>query len=63
MVAGHAIEKIYPLSFQKFEKITLLDEYKTRRSKLYFIRDKVGKDARFKSKITAERKDLNLLVK
>lgn len=63
MVAGVEVEKIYPLSFSKFDKIILLDEYKVRRSKLYYIRDKVGKDARFKSKITAEKRDINLLDK
>jgi ribosomal protein L19 len=35
------IEKIYPLSFKKFDKVLLLDDYKTRRSKLYYIREKV----------------------
>lgn len=61
--AGHTIEKIYPLSFPKFEKIALLDEYKIRRSKLYYIREKVGKDAKFKSKITPERKEKDLRSK
>ena len=61
-VAGHTIEKIYPLSFPKFEKVTLLDEYKIRKSKLYYIREKVGKDAKFKSKITPETKDKSLLA-
>ena len=60
-VAGVEIEKIYPLSFKNFDKIVLLDEYKVRRAKLYYIRDKVGKDARFKSQITAEKRDSNLL--
>jgi large subunit ribosomal protein L19 len=63
MVAGVEVEKIYPLSFNKFEKVNLLDEYKIRRAKLYYIRDKVGKDARFKSKITAARRDSSLLAK
>lgn len=62
-VAGVEVEKIYPLSFNKFDKIILLDEYKVRRAKLYYIRDKVGKDARFKSKITAAKRDINLLDK
>ncbi len=44
-VAGHTIEKIYPLSFPNFEKVVLLDQYKVRRNKLYYIRDKVGKKA------------------
>ena len=47
--AGHTIEKIYPLSFPNFKQVMLLDEYKIRRAKLYYIRDKVGKDARMSS--------------
>jgi len=35
------IEKIYPLSFEGFEKVILLDDYKIRRSKLYYIRTKI----------------------
>ncbi|MFA7717348.1 MAG: 50S ribosomal protein L19 [Candidatus Absconditabacterales bacterium] len=62
-VAGMDVEKIYPLSFDKFAKVILLDEYKVRRAKLYYIRDKVGKDARFKSKITAEKRDSDLIGK
>jgi len=63
MVAGVEVEKIYPFSFNKFEKVTLLDDYKIRKSKLYYIREKVGKDARFKSKITAEKRDSSLIGK
>lgn len=62
-VAGVEVEKIYPLSFNKFDKIILLDEYKIRKSKLYYIRDKVGKDARFKSKISADKRDIDILNK
>lgn len=60
-VAGNDIEKIYPLSFTKFEKVVLLDDYKVRRSKLYYIREKVGKAARMKSKITADKRNSNIL--
>ena len=60
-VAGVKVERIYPLSFRKFKKVVLLDEAKTRKSKLYYLRDKVGKKAKLKSKITAKRKDLNLI--
>ncbi|MEI7477847.1 MAG: 50S ribosomal protein L19 [bacterium] len=62
VAAGQTIEKIYPLSFPKFEKIMILDEYKVRRSKLYYIRDKVGKDAKFKSKPAADAREKNLLA-
>lgn len=60
-VTRMTIEKIYPLSFKKFDKVLLLDDYKTRRSKLYYIREKVWKDARFKSKLTNENKDIDLV--
>ncbi|MDR3169490.1 MAG: 50S ribosomal protein L19 [Candidatus Peribacteria bacterium] len=58
--SGITVEKIYPFSFGKFEKVLLLDEYKVRKSKLYYMRDKIGKDARLKSKITADRREKDL---
>lgn len=62
VTAGHTIEKVYPLSFPTFEKVTVLDEYKIRRSKLYYIREKVGKAAKFKSVMKQENKERNLLA-
>ena len=61
LAAGQTIEKVYPLSFPKFEKVILMDEYKVRRAKLYYIREKVGKSARMKSKFTADKRETNLL--
>lgn len=43
------VEKIYPMSTNIIDKIILLDEKKIRRSKLYFIREKIWKDARLQS--------------
>lgn len=57
------VEKIYPLSFSRFDKIILLDEYKIRKAKLYYIRDKVWKWARMKSKVTPERRDSDISKK
>ena len=62
-VAGVDVEKIYPLSFTKFDKVTLLDDYKIRKSKLYYIREKVGKDARMKSKISSDKRNTSILAK
>lgn len=59
--SGVTVEKIYPFSFNKFEKVLLLDEYKVRKSKLYYMRNKIGKDARLKSIISADKRDSNLL--
>jgi len=42
------------MSFPKFAKIILLDEFKVRKSKIYYIKDKVGKDARLKSLISKD---------
>ena len=61
MVADISVEKIYPLSFNKFEKIILLDEFKARKSKLYYLRDKVGKGAKMKSIIKQEDRKANIL--
>lgn len=63
-VARMTIEKIYPLSFDRFEKVLLMDEYKVRRAKLYYIRDKVGKAAKMKSLLgqSKEVKDLFALA-
>ena len=61
--SGVTVEKIYPFSFNKFEKVLLLDEYKVRKSKLYYMRDKIWKDARLKSIISAEDRDSDLLKK
>lgn len=60
-VAGMTIEKIYPLSFPNFEKVLLLDVYKLRQARIYYIRDKVGKGARMKSISSAEQRWLDLL--
>lgn len=59
--ARMTVEKIYPLSFPNFDKVLLMDDYKIRRSKLYYIRTKVGKDARFKSIIEHGKKWTDLL--
>ena len=44
------------MSFTKFAKIILLDDYKIRKSKIYFIKNKIGKDARLKSLISKEKR-------
>ena len=39
-----------------------MDQYKTRRVRLNYIREKVGKDAKMKSILSADQKDIDLLV-
>ena len=60
--SGNTIEKIYPFSYSKFAKIVLVDEYKVRRAKLFYIRNKVWKWAKFKSKILSEKRNSELFV-
>lgn len=60
-VARTTVEKIYPLSFGNFEKVLLLDENKTRRAKLYHLRNKVGKKAaKLKSVIDPSKRNTDL---
>jgi len=63
MVADVSVEKIYPLSFNKFDKVILLDEFKARKSKLYYLRDKVGKAAKMKSMIKQGDRKADILKK
>jgi large subunit ribosomal protein L19 len=61
-IAGVIVEKIFPLSFVKFEKVILLDQFATRRARINYIRDKIGKDAKMKSIITVNLKEKDLLA-
>lgn len=54
---GIAVEKIFPFLLPAIIKIELLKRGKTRRSKLYYIRDKQPKESRLKEiKLTDEQK-------
>ncbi len=46
---GH--EKTFPLHSPNVEKVEVVRYGKVRRAKLYYLRDKVGKDAKVKEKI------------
>lgn len=47
---GVGVERTFPVHSPKIEKIEVLSHGKVRRSKLYFLRDKIGKAARLKEK-------------
>jgi large subunit ribosomal protein L19 len=61
-IAGVVVEKIFPLSFPKFDKVILLDQFETRRARINYIREKVGKWAKMKSIITVDIKESDLLI-
>ncbi|MDP2401062.1 MAG: 50S ribosomal protein L19, partial [Actinomycetota bacterium] len=44
------VERKFPVNSPKIQKIEVIGRGKVRRSKLYFLRDKIGKAARLKEK-------------
>ncbi|MCL2324465.1 MAG: 50S ribosomal protein L19 [Actinomycetia bacterium] len=47
---GVGVERTFPVCSPKIDKIEITGRGKVRRAKLYFLRDKVGKQARLKEK-------------
>ena len=47
---GNGIERVFPIHSPRVAKIEVERQGKVRRSKLYYLRDKVGKAARVKEK-------------
>ena len=45
---GYGVEKIFPLHSPRVDSITVDRKGSVRRAKLYYLRDKIGKAARFK---------------
>lgn len=48
---GVGVEKTFPLHSPNVEKVDVIRVASVRRAKLYYLRDKVGKDAKIKEKI------------
>ena len=48
---GCGVEKTFPLHSPHVQKVDVIRVGKVRRSKLYYIRDRVGKAAKVKSKV------------
>ncbi|MBQ7320018.1 MAG: 50S ribosomal protein L19 [Clostridia bacterium] len=47
---GCGVEKVFPLHSPNVVKVDVIRQGKVRRAKLYYLRDKVGKDAKVKEK-------------
>lgn len=47
---GVGVEKTIPINSPKIAKIEIISKGKVRRAKLYYLREKVGKQARIKEK-------------
>ena len=50
VISGIGVEKIFPLHSPTIQKIEVLKRGKTRRAKLYYLREAKGKKARLKKK-------------
>ncbi len=45
---GHGVERVFPYHCPNVEKIDIVQRGKTKRSKLYYLRERSGKSARIK---------------
>ena len=48
---GVGVERVFPVHSPNVAKVELVRSGKVRRSKLYYLRDRVGKSAKVKEKI------------
>ena len=46
--AGQGVERVFPINSPRLDKVEVIRKGSVRRSKLYYLRDKIGKDARVK---------------
>lgn len=49
---GVGVERVFPMHSPNVEKVEVVRQGKVRRAKLYYLRDRVGKSAKVKERIT-----------
>ena len=54
VTAGYGVEKVYPLRLPSIEKIEVVKTGRTRRAKMYYLRDKTAKEIRRKTRAEAQ---------
>ena len=59
IVANQGVERVFPLNSPRIAKIDIVRRGDARRSKLYFLRDRIGKSRRLRD----QRRDLDRLKK
>jgi large subunit ribosomal protein L19 len=52
---GVGVERVFPLHSPRIARVELSRPGKVRRAKLYYIRDKIGKSAKIKERITRKK--------
>ncbi len=52
-VGGYGVEKVYPLRLPSIEKIEVVKTGRTRRAKMYYLREKTAKEIRKKTRAEA----------
>ncbi len=52
-IGGYGVEKVYPLRLPSIEKIEVVKTGRTRRAKMYYLRDKTAKEIRRKTRAQA----------
>jgi large subunit ribosomal protein L19 len=51
--SGYGVEKVYPLRLPSIEKIEVVKKGRTRRAKMYYLRDKTAREIRRKTRAEA----------
>ena len=46
--AGQGVERVFPINSPRIDKIEVIRRGAVRRAKLYYLRNKIGRDARVK---------------
>jgi large subunit ribosomal protein L19 len=63
IVQGEGVERVFPVHSPNVADVEVKKNHKTRRAKLYYLRDRMGKSARLKEIRSREKKISNVKVK
>lgn len=55
LVSGEGVERVFPLHAPRVEKVEIKRRGRTKRAKLYFLRDRIGKATRLKEETRPSR--------